>query len=133
MQMVRSGFVRPGISQCICSWYFLRFLIFRARFEDGKLKSIARLEVDEITVIPLRLLCLQFNIIWNRLIYPWCTDLNFLSQLLLFSQSQYLISPHSLPVPPCCFSSFCSGWYFNIFSESFLCNLQGLVGRKPRR
>jgi len=31
--------------------------------------------------------------------YPWFTDLNFLSQLLLFSPSQYLISLPPLPGP----------------------------------
>lgn len=120
MQTVKDGFVRTGTSQCICQWYFLIFLIFRARFSDGKLKSVSKLEIDEITVISLRLLCPQFNIIWNRIMFPWCRDLNFLSQELLFSQSQYLIFPLPFPVicsspslSLCCICSFYSGWLFN--------------------
>ena len=58
MQTVKSGFVRTEISQCICQWCFLRFLIFRARFEDGKLKSVAKLEADEITSVST----IQYNL-----------------------------------------------------------------------
>lgn len=48
-------------------------------------KSIVKLEVGEISLILLRFLCPQFNIILNRIVYPWCTALHFLSQLKLFS------------------------------------------------
>lgn len=82
----------------------------------------------------MRFLCLLFNIIWNRIMYPLCTDLNLYPShdCFLKAKVQFLISPLSFPVmfhcPPVAFAPYLLADVWPFLLNYSLFNLKGLLG-----